>query len=348
MLVLFQDGIPDIFVSDLEKAGLRVSYFPTEKSEALAFFREHRQARAIFFRANFILDTTVLDALPHLQLAVLVSTGTDNVALAELKARGIHFVSGEGANAQAVCEYVVQALCLAGFDFRAQTLGIVGLGRIGGRLKAMLAKAGVGVCHYDPLLKDTGSLRAVLAADVVTFHTPLTKEGPHATCGMLGADYFAAVFQNASKKLLIIQTSRGGLWQTDFYRTLPNPKVEILAQDVYPLEPPSVVDVHRARYSTPHIAGYSTRGRLGGLLRGIAELLPQFRPSQWPQGSAWFLDHEAKRFAAAVQQFQWLRDHYPWRKEFAEYNAAERAEFLRRFPNTTTELAEVLFGGGVS
>ncbi len=330
MLVLFQEGIPDIFFPALRQKGISVERLPTAHTAAIAACRKYASAEAIFFRANFRLDAELLDHLPALRLAALVSTGKDNVDERALYERGIRFVSGEGVNAQAVCDYVLQALCHGGFDFSLQALGIIGAGRIGSRLLKSFRRAGVRVSYFDPLLPDPGSLEEVLQCDVVTFHTFLSREGAHATAGMLDARYFAPV----KKKLRLIQTSRGGVWNADFYRALAShPLIEILAQDVYPMEPPSASDVSLARYSTPHIAGYSTHGRLGGITKGIEALLPDFSAEAlMPESRAWFLDAEAQRFAANALAFNELRDNYGWRKEFWQYDAAEREAWLARFP----------------
>lgn len=336
MLALFQEGIPDIFFPALRQNGITVERIPAQRAAALAFCRKYRSAEAIFFRANFTLDAFLLDALPKLKLAALVSTGSDNVDVAALRARGIRFVSGEGANAQAVCDYVIQALCFGGFDFVSGSVGVVGAGRIGAKLLKILTAAGVRAAYYDPLLPQPGSLEAVLGCDVVTFHTPLSREGPFATAGMLDAQYFAP----AEKKLLLIQTSRGGIWNADFYRSLGfHPLIKILAQDVYPEEPPLASNLALARFSTPHIAGYSAHGRLGGIVKGIQALLPEFASENLlPAGSVWFLDAEAQRFAADPSAFNTLRDNYGWRKEFWQYNEEERAAWLDRFPQTPVDV----------
>lgn len=328
-LLLFQEGIPGTFLPFLEKSGDKIIRFPTAGMAAAAVFREHPGADAIFFRANFSLGVSALNLLPRLKLAALVSTGADNVDAAALSDRGIPFVSGAGANARAVFDYVIQALLFGGFRPNEESVGVVGAGRIGQMLLAFFRQADIRCAHFDPLVADPGSLGAVLECDFVTFHTPLTKGTTHATTAMLDQGYFAA----AQKKLRIIQTCRGGIWQRDFYERLPLPGIEILAQDVYPHEPPAAADLQRAAYSTPHIAGYSTLGRLGGIVNGIKALYPDFSATSFlPEGSAWFLDAEAAALAAAPAQFNLMRDQYPWRKEFHEYDAVEREQFRRRFP----------------
>lgn len=341
MKILFQEGIPDIFFPLLEKAGCRIFRFATETVRAHDSFREHRDAGAVFFRANFAFAAAEADALPALRVAALVSTGTDNVGAAALQERGIRLTTGEGANAQAVFDYVIQALLFGAFDPRLHSVGVVGAGRVGSRVLRFLNAAGVKTAHFDPLLKDVGSLTAVLGCDFVTFHTELTRQGQHKTAGMLNAEYFAP----AQEKIRLIQTCRGGIWNAGFYQNLNPERLELLAQDVYPQEPPEAADLHRARYSTPHIAGYSTRGRLGGIMKGIEALFPGLPVAEvWPQGRAWFLDAEAADFARRPQEFSAIRDGYYWRKEFGEYNAAERAAFRMRFPGVSDGFFSLLFG----
>ncbi|MBN8221950.1 MAG: hypothetical protein J0L53_13585 [Spirochaetes bacterium] len=341
MKVLFQAGVPDIFFPLLEKAGCRIFRFATETARAHDSFREHRDAAAVFFRANFAFGATEADLLPALRLAALVSTGTDNVDAAALQTRGIRLTTGEGANAQAVFDYVIQALLCGGFNPEVHSVGVVGAGRVGSRLLRFLRSVGGRTAYYDPLLPEPGSLGEVLQCDFVTFHTELTKTGPHKTAGMLDAAYFAP----AHKKIRVIQTCRGGIWNPVFYRTFDTTRIELLAQDVYPQEPPAAADVQRARYATPHIAGYSTRGRLGGILKGIEALAPGLSVTGvWPQGRAWFLDTEAADFMRRPADFSAIRDGYFWRKEFDEYDAAERAAFRARFPGIADDFFAGLFG----
>lgn len=341
MLVLFQEGIPGIFFSELEKRGCRIERFPTQREAALKILSSYAQAEAIFFRANFALGKAELDVLPTLRVAALVSTGSDNIDAAALAARKIRLVTGEGANAQAVFDYVVQALLLGGLDTQQHSVGVVGAGRVGHKVLRFLNEAGVRTAYYDPFLDAPGSLEDVLRCDFISFHVPLTRSGKHKTAQMLNAGYFSGVRKN----MRIIQTCRGEIWDRKFYESLKSfTQLEILAQDVYPAEPPPATDLERARFSTPHIAGYSTQGRLGGILKGVRALFPDFSAGMlWPVSRAWFLDDESAVFAATPAQFSAMRDTYFWRKEFHEYDAEERTAFRARFPQVADAFFSFLF-----
>lgn len=341
MLVLFQEGIPDIFIPELTRRSMRVVRFPTASAAAEPVLRQHNGAEAIFFRANFSFTSQTLSFLPKLTLAALVSTGTDNVDQAVIAARGVRLTTAEGANAQAVFDYVIQALLLGGFEPAKHSVGIVGAGRIGGRLLRFLNGTGVRTAFYDPFLNPSGSLADVLQCDFVSFHVPLTHESKHATAGMLNAKYFAG----ARHGLRIIQASRGGIWDRAFYDNLPkSAAVWLLAQDVYPNEPPAAHDLKVAAYSTPHIAGYSTRGRLGGIVKGIQALIPDFSGAGiLPQGKAWLLENDATHLSADVGRFSALRDGYAWRKEFHEWDDVECRAYRQRFQSLPDAFFDALF-----
>ncbi|HAS30047.1 MAG TPA: erythronate-4-phosphate dehydrogenase, partial [Alcanivorax sp.] len=68
--------------------------------------------------------------------------GTDHVDLDALDRLGIAFACAPGCNARAVAEYVLQALLMAsqhhGRPLRGSTVGVIGLGNVGGLVAAWL------------------------------------------------------------------------------------------------------------------------------------------------------------------------------------------------------------------
>ncbi|MBV6494381.1 MAG: Erythronate-4-phosphate dehydrogenase [Turneriella sp.] len=341
MEILFQEGIPDIFFSALKEEGCSIVRFPTDKKSALKIFLEHDKTYAIFFRANFTLDSEVLTYLPNLHLAALVSTGSDNIDIGALKKRDTKLVTGEGANAQAVFDYVMQALLFGGFNPQEHRVGVVGKGRIGSRVVDFLRQVNVDVLFYDPFLPASNALTDVLQCDFVTFHVPLTTVEKFATEKMLNKGYFTPV----QKRIRIVQSCRGKIWDIGFYsRIHEHPFVELLAQDVYPIEPPYAKDLKQAKFSTPHIAGYSTLGRLGGIYRGISALFPGMDlQNYYPKSRTWNIKHESENLSKQVEKFNAIRDNYFWRKEFHEYNVDEQADFRVNFPRIEPRFFDTLF-----
>ena len=94
------------------------------------------------------------------------------------------------------------------------TVGIVGLGRIGSRVAAMLEPMGPRILGFDPYATGSredielmGDLDDLLrTSDVVTLHLPATDQ----TRGMIAADALATM----RPKALLINTSRGALVST--------------------------------------------------------------------------------------------------------------------------------------
>ena len=123
-----------------------------------------------------------------------------------------------------------------------QTLGIVGLGRIGTAV-ALRAKAlGFKVAFYDPNLRNGSELAIGVAraptlqelmrqADVLSIHVPLTPE----TTGLIGATELALLPANA----VVVNTARGPVLDVAALAdALRDGRVAGAGLDVLPVEPP--------------------------------------------------------------------------------------------------------------
>lgn len=150
---------------------------------------------------------------------------------------------------------------VTGRRLRGACFGVIGLGRIG-TAAALRARAfGMDVAFYDPLLpngtelalgfKRARTLHALLGlADVVSIHTPLTKE----TRGMINAEAVAAMKQGA----YVINTARGPICDTAaLTEGLKSGKLAAVGLDVLPKEPASTDDPFVAAWSAnePWIRG---------------------------------------------------------------------------------------------
>lgn len=118
------------------------------------------------------------------------TAGTDHVDQAWLQQAGIGFSAAPGCNnAIAVVEYVFSALLMLaerdGFALADRTVGIVGVGNVGGRLQKRLKRWELNITR-DPPRADRGDEgdfrspgRAGAAGGCPDFHTPLFKDGPY-------------------------------------------------------------------------------------------------------------------------------------------------------------------------
>ncbi|OSN06042.1 4-phosphoerythronate dehydrogenase PdxB [Lonsdalea iberica] len=201
------------------------------------------------------------------------TAGTDHVDEAFLQQAGIAFSAAPGCNAIAVVEYVFSALLgLAerdGFQLRDRTVGIIGVGNVGARLNARLKAWGVRTLLCDPPRAERGdeenflSLEEVAAqADVLTFHTPLYKDGPHKTYHNVDAD----LLDSLAEGTILINACRGPVVDNvALLEALQRGKSLSVVLDVWEPEPElSTALLERVDIGTSHIAGYTLEGKARG------------------------------------------------------------------------------------
>lgn len=233
---------------------------------------ELQDAQALMVRSVTPVNTLLVAHTP-LAFVGSATAGTDHVELADLEAAGVAFSAAPGCNAIAVVEYVFSALLLLaerdGYALCDKTIGIVGVGNVGSRLQARCEALGMKVLLCDPPRADRGdqetflSLEDVAAqADILTFHTPLIKQGAYQTwhcvdrdlletlrpgCVLINACRGAVVDNQALKQVL---TERNDLSVVlDVWEPEPDLDRQLLAQ----------VDI-----ATAHIAGYTLEGKVRG------------------------------------------------------------------------------------
>jgi erythronate-4-phosphate dehydrogenase len=196
--------------------------------------------------------------------------GTDHVDIEYLREKKIEFSSAAGCNSRSVAEYVftaVYAFCMRK-NILPQTLtvGIIGVGNIGGKVAQVLGKLGIKIILNDPILEKQGrsgfSPLEYLAknSDVITVHTPLTKTGEYKTQNLLDENFFAKL----KKDTFLIQASRGAVCNENaLLKSIGNISNPII--DVWADEPDINVDLAKnCLFATPHIAGHSFDGKING------------------------------------------------------------------------------------
>lgn len=229
--------------------------------------RQIRDADALLVRSVTQVDEQLL-ANSKVRFVGSSTSGIDHIDQAYLQARDIHFAYAPGCNAVAVVEYVVSALCAILPDWRNRQVGIIGCGRVGGRLLQYLQALGVTCKVYDPFLTPANcdvltNLTDVLDADVVTLHTPLTQSGEYPTRHLLNGKLLDGL---ASAERLLINSARGEVVDNAaLLRVLERSGALRVVLDVWENEPSiSIPLLSKVTIGTPHIAGYSQEGRLRG------------------------------------------------------------------------------------
>jgi D-3-phosphoglycerate dehydrogenase len=226
------------------------------------------------------------------QLRVIgrAGVGTDNIDLAAATALGIAVINAPSGNTISVAELFFGALLsfvrhlprafnsmragrwdrgdLLGTEVCGRTLGIIGLGRIGGEVSARAHAFGMRVIAYDPYVQRErfevlrvercDNLPSMLArSEVVTVHTPLTDE----TRGMLGRDALARVPKGA----IVANFARGGIVDdVALVEALNNGHLQGALLDVYAKEPLAVDHPLRTMENvllTPHLGASTAEGQ---------------------------------------------------------------------------------------
>ena len=243
----------------VQKAWPQVETIPLKPEEIDASAVKDTDVLVVRTRTK-VNETLLADS--NVQLVCTATIGYDHIDTAYCESQGIRWMSCPGCNAQAVCDYIEEALQ----ETQAQgTIGIVGVGHVGSLVAKMAERRGMKVLLNDPPKGIGVSLDFIAQnSDIITFHVPLDKTTYH-----LCDDTF---LNKCKPDAFIINAARGGVvdeqallrsghpFILDTWENEPNIHPEILA---------------KALLASMHIAGYSVEGKRNAsqmCLNAIAEL----------------------------------------------------------------------------
>lgn len=198
------------------------------------------------------------------------TSGIDHIDTEYLKKNNISFVHAPGSNARSVAEYVLSSLFAIAeyenFDISKKTVGIIGYGQVGSKVKYFLESVGTKCLLNDPPLAEQESeesyheLEQILKADIITLHVPLTTGGQYPTSQLINESFLDKLKPN----VILINTSRGEVVDESALLSFKatNPDATFIL-DVWCDEPEISINLLRQCFiGTPHIAGYSYDGKL--------------------------------------------------------------------------------------
>jgi erythronate-4-phosphate dehydrogenase len=207
------------------------------------------------------------------------TSGTDHLDVPWLESRGIYWASAPGCNADAAAQYslalIWEACRRTGRDPRSQSVGIIGRGRVGGRLIKLLRALDIISVACDPPLALAGEtdlvdLDQALQQDIVSLHVPLSRDGAHPTRGMLDTQRLARMRDGA----ILVNTARGEVVNGAALLIECQRRRLHAALDVWPGEPDVNLQLLRATVlASPHVAGYSVEGKRNGTMMVYQEFL---------------------------------------------------------------------------
>jgi erythronate-4-phosphate dehydrogenase len=283
-----------------------------------------RHADALFVRTRTKINKELLHG-SNVRFVATATIGFDHIDQDYCREAGIHWVSCPGCNAQAVCDYVEEAISSIKFNNSKLTVGVIGYGHIGKLVARMAEKRGYKVLLSDPPLGIGLSLEQLAPlCDVLTFHTPLTREGEYPTYHLCDAN----ILRRCKPGTLIINAARGGVIDEQALLSTLNTKHSTLnyktAIDCWENEPNLNQELLRkVNLASFHIAGYSIQGKMNAsemCLRAFCEFfsLPILSinkkavPLQGDSAPGW-LKRISNQLKAAPEHFEQLRKQYKLR-----------------------------------
>lgn len=294
-----------------------------------------RNADALIVRTRTRCDRQLLEG-SKVQFVATATIGFDHIDTNYMAEAGITWTNCPGCNAGSVAQYLECSLLLLqqqkGLVLHDATIGIVGCGHVGSKVKAVAERLGMRVLVCDPLLCDPSFVPLNTIeheADVITFHVPLTREGQYATYHMADDDFFHRILRVP----YIINTSRGEVVDNvALLQALEEGRVRDAILDVWEGEPNVNLNLlNRVFIGTPHIAGYSADGKVNAdnmVIDALCQhfglshperILPPPLPADLAVGQS-ALDYynpliDSEKLKNNPSTFEFLRNNYPIRRE---------------------------------
>ena len=295
-----------------------------------AFTRETvKDADALIVRTRTKCNRELLEG-SKVKFIATATIGYDHIDTEYCREAGITWTNCPGCNAGSVEQYVHSVLLLLkekkGLDLKNATIGVVGVGHVGSRVARMAEGLGMKVLLNDPPRAEQGEQGFVDLAtmarecDVITFHTPLNREGAYRTYHLVDEEFLFSL----ERAPFVINSSRGEVVDTaSLLVALAAGKIKAPVIDTWEYEPRISKELMEVAFlATPHIAGYSADGKANATRMSLEALCLFFGieadfsilPPEGPKGYDPIRDSEWLK--ASPEKFEWFRENYPIRREF--------------------------------
>jgi D-3-phosphoglycerate dehydrogenase / 2-oxoglutarate reductase len=271
-----------------------------KKEELLKIIGDYE---VIITRSGTTVDKDLLDAGKKLKMVARAGVGIDNVDVDSASSRGVIVVNAPFGNTNSAAEHTVAlllALCrnvpkantslkggewkrapFTGVELKGKTAGVIGLGKVGGRVATRLKAFECEVLACDPYIahKRAHDLGVKLVSheeiyrncDIITVHTPLNDE----TRNMIGERELAIMKHG----VIIINAARGGIiGEEALLENLKAGKVFGAAVDVWSEEPPKSAWLkeligHERVVVTPHLGANTVEAQVNVAVDVSREIL---------------------------------------------------------------------------
>lgn len=251
-----------------------------KKEELLAVIGDYD---VIITRSGTTVDKALLDAGKKLKMIARAGVGIDNVDVDYASSKGVIVVNAPFGNTNSAAEHTMALLLsfcrnvpvanhslksgewkrapFTGYELKGKIAGVIGIGKVGGRVATRLKAFECEVMACDPYVgvKRAHDLGVKLVShdeiykhcDIITVHTPLTDE----TKGMIGPREFGLM----KTGVIVLNVARGGIIDEQaMLDNLNSGKVIGGAFDVWSSEPPTTdvmkaLIAHKNMVVTPHL-----------------------------------------------------------------------------------------------
>lgn len=314
-----------------------------------------KEKDALIVRTVTRFDEKILKG-SNVKLICSATIGYDHIDTEYCDSNNIAWRTAPGCNARSVEQYVTASLMRMAqkhkFDLCDKTIGVVGVGNVGKEVVRVCSLLGMKVLLNDPLRqKSEGDVGFVdLAtiqkeADIITFHTPLTKEGKYATYHLADASFFS----NLAKRPIVVNSSRGAVVDNEALKVALK-RGEVLGAVIDTWENEPNIDIELLRMvdiATPHIAGYSADGKWNATKMSLQNInsffdlkIEPLKLMPIPQPEERIVDlvrykstyqlmqavwhsydplNDSEKLKEHPEKFYYFRSHYPLRREYGAY-----------------------------
>jgi len=233
------------------------------KLELQELIKQISKYDALLVRSATKVTKEIIDAAKNLKVIGRAGVGVDNIDVEAASKKGILVMNTPGGNTISAAEHTMSMIlalsrCIPqanislkskqwekkkflGTEIFQKTLGIIGLGRIGGEVAKRAQSFGMEIIAYDPFISKAHAREMgvklvsfpelIKQADYITIHVPSTPETKH----IINKETISQM----KKGVRIINCARGGIIdEAALAEAVKSGKVGGAALDVFEKEPP--------------------------------------------------------------------------------------------------------------
>lgn len=219
---------------------------------------------ALIIRSGTKVTAQVIEAGKNLKVIGRAGVGVDNVDVKSATRKGILVMNTPAANIISAAEHTMAMMMalarnivwadtslkmgewkrskFTGFELNGKTLGIVGIGRVGGEVAKRAKSFQMKLIGFDPYIPPEVAVKlgvrlmpleqVIEESDVITIHAALTPSTHH----LISRELIAKMKPNA----IVLNVARGELIDEDaLYDALKEKRIAGAALDVFEKEPPT-------------------------------------------------------------------------------------------------------------